>query len=380
MAWGEGAAGLLERFHAARACCDDFRTALTYQGLAKALKHFGLKLVVHAAAQLRRQTMLLAEQSRLFGWLVMAADGSRFDLPRTADNQRAFGTAGRPGSPPQLWGTVLWCLGVALPWDWRIDPADASERDHLRQMLADTPADTLFVADAGFTGYELLRAITTSHRHLLLRVGRNVKLLRGLGYQAVVDHQTVYLWPVHAQRDRHPPLVLRLIKIRGKQGRCMYLLTSVLDRAALSDQQAAVIYRLRWGVELCYRALKQTLQSRKLRSHAPPSALFEMHGLLLGLTLLGLLTVSVIMAKGGDPLRWSLAAALRLVRQAIRRPDGPMTWPAQLAAAIQDSYPRRRKVRVLWPRKKHADPPPGRPQIRRATPAEISLCQQLAVL
>ena len=376
MAWGDGSA-LVDRFIAARALWADRACAKTYQGFVKALMGQRLGIVRYAAEGLRRCLLTVAAAyQRRFGFVALAVDGSRFELARTAAHERVLGIAGKVKSCPQLWVTTLWHMGLGLPWDWRIGPAASSERDQLHAMLDATPRDTLIVADAGFTGYQLLRSILDRGRDVLLRVGRHVKLLRELGYGRQIDAQTVYLWPTFAQRDRQPPLVLRLITVRcrgPRRGR-MHLLTSVRDPTRLSDERASALYRMRWGVELCYRSLKQTLEGRKLRSHAPANALFEMHGLMLGLTLLGLISVSAIVAAGHDPLRWSVAAALRAVRDRLRSPRRPIDWPASLSHAVQDPYPRRRKVRQPWPRKKHADPPPGSPRLRRATIPEVALC------
>jgi hypothetical protein len=44
-----------------------------------------------------------------------------------------------------------------MPWSWRSGASNSSERDHFRLMLAEQkfPENTMFCADAGFTGYEL---------------------------------------------------------------------------------------------------------------------------------------------------------------------------------------------------------------------------------
>lgn len=333
------------------------------------------------AEGLRRKLLGVAgDQLRHLGFFVLAADGSRFELPRTAAHEDAFDTLGKPNDGPQLWVTMLWQMSMNLPWDWRVGGGRSSERDHLRQMLNDTPDDTLLVMDAGFTGYGLLSAIVDSGRHFLLRASKRVELLTDLGHVEQVDGQTVHLWPAYAQRDLQPPLTLRLIRLRsttGKRRRGVYLLTSVRDATRLSDQQAGKLYRQRWGVELGYRALKQTLEARKLRSHSPRQALFEIHGLILGLTLLGMMTFAAIHDVGGDAKHWSVAGALRRVRRGVRHSRRLFAWPKRLREAVKDGYVRQRKARRSWPRKKQADPPPGRPKIRKARRDETTLAQQL---
>ena len=88
----------------------------------------------------------------------------------------------KKANSPQMWLTTMFHVGTGLPWDWRTGPSDSSERDHLRQMIEALPAGALVTADAGFVGYETWKAILDSGRHLLIRVGANVRLLRKLGY------------------------------------------------------------------------------------------------------------------------------------------------------------------------------------------------------
>lgn len=386
MAWGPGSQGLVERFGLARQALEPQRQPLwasTYQGFIRAWGRLGLGPAYAAAAYLRQQIQSQAGQAwRSGSWCVLAVDGSRFELPRTAEHQRVFGSANKPRSSPQLWITTLWHLGLGLPWAWTVGRADASERQHLLQMLALCPTQSLLVADAGFSGYELLQAILDSGQHFLIRVGRQVSLLTHLGYAQLQANGTVYLWPSYAQRQSQAPLVLRLIRLpRSDDGRKrMYLLTSVTDPAALSDALAGALYRQRWGVELMYRSLKQTLEARKLRAQSPLAALLEIQGLLLGLTLLGLWQRQALTqaSAGAASQRASVAKGLKVLRQGLRRPEQERHWQRELAQAVQDSYRRRRKTRVLWPRKKAAARPPGRPRLRRARVAEVRAAAQLA--
>jgi hypothetical protein len=77
--------------------------------------------------------------------------------------------------------------------------------------------ESRFCTDAGFTGYDLWKAMIDLNQSFLIRMGSNVKLLRNLGY--VQEHQgIVYLWPARAVGEQQPPLVLRLLKLQV--GRC----------------------------------------------------------------------------------------------------------------------------------------------------------------
>ncbi len=339
----------------------------TYTGWYEAQARWldGLQPVI--AARLRRQVQDAAGRHRTReGWCAFAVDGSRVECPRTRANEQTLGCAGKQRTAPQLFLTTVWHMGTGLPWDYRLGPGTASERRHLEEMLADLPPQALLVADAGFTGYDLYRRILAAGHSFLLRVGSNVHLLRQLGTVQQEGPATVYLWP--QDHEQEPPLKLRLI-VRGEGQRRMHLVTNVLEAAALSDQAAGVLYELRWGVEVFFRSTKQTLQRRRMLSRTPAAARGELHWAVLGLWLLGLLSVTAILARAGDPLAWSAALARRRVRQAMRPPAAgrPGTLLELLGTAVQDGYQRHGSKRARnWPHKKR-EKPPGDPKIEVAT-------------
>jgi hypothetical protein len=180
-----------------------------------------------------------------------------------------------------------------------------------------------------------------------------------------------------------PPLTLRLITVHDGN-RKMHLLTDVLDAESLSDAQAQAIYARRWGIELIYRSLKQTIGRRRLRCAAPQNAAAELDWAVVGLWVLGLMSVSRIVAAGHSPCQWSVASSLRVVRRTARaaaarhprRRRGPSLAKA-LADARLDGYRRTRSKKSRhWPHKKR-EKPPGDPKARNATPAEIKLAERL---
>jgi hypothetical protein len=232
--------------------------------------------------------------------------------------------------------------------------------------------------DAGFTGYDFYQRILAARHSFLLRVGANVHLLRELGFVEDEQPNTVYLWP-EGKRDQSP-LVLRLIVL--KQGKKkMYLVTNVHDKNALSQKAAATLYEMRWGVEVFYRSTKQTLQRRRMLSHSPDMARCELTWAVLGMWLLGLMSVAGIIAKGRDPLQWSVAAARKQVRQHMRLALSNRRCPRRLteglACAVQDTYQRTgsKKARA-YPQKKK-EKPPGHPKIQLPTGEQRGAAQRL---
>jgi hypothetical protein len=405
-AWSDQAA-LTERFAAARkiavvALGLSTLTATTYQAFLKMLRAWTVLLAAVLVLALRRRMQEdLAERFLVAGYAVFGVDGSRLELPRTASNQahfaprpkrrskpkrgrpsahaaRAAAAAAKKANSPQMWLTTMWHVGTGLPWDWRLGPSDSSERGHLLQMIAALPAGALVTADAGFVGYEYWKALLDSGRQLLIRVGANVRLLKGLGY-ARERAGWVYLWPDREAARHQPPLVLRLVVAQGRR-HPVYLVTSVLEEERLSDQQIIQIYGLRWGVELFYRHFKQTFGRRKLRSHRGENAEVEAIWSFVGLWSLGLHGQVELAYDEVPASRVSVAGLLRAYRASMREyrssPEpGESLWE-RLSEAVIDGYTRSSKASRDYPRKKreHAI---GAPEIRPATKVEIEIARQI---
>ncbi len=365
------------------------RPGKSYQGFIKAQRRLGGRQVRHLKDHLRQCHRAVAGAAwERYGWVPFACDGSRVEAPRTERNQKRLGCAGRKKTGPQLFVTTLYHMGTGLPWDWHIGKGTESERDHLRLMLAKLPPGSLIVADAGFTGYALMRAMLSQGLSFLIRAGSNVSLLTKLGleWEMGSDGQVVWLWPTHQRRT--PPLKLRLIRVKrtghggkgSRGGQEMCLLSNVFDEQRLPDETAAILYGMRWGVELFYRSYKQTLGHRKLRSRSPRQARWELHWGMTALLLLGLMSVQAIVARGRDPLSLSVAAALRAVRQTLRGSGRRMNrggLSGRLGQAIKDDYRRQGSKKAHdWPHKKR-EKPPGCPKIRPATQAESRLAQEI---
>jgi hypothetical protein len=361
------AATLKERFAQGRAWLRQLAPTVplagTYQGFVKALRRRGemLSFWLRTAVKERLHDRL-ADGDLVAGWRPLAVDGTRFDCPRSRSCQKRYPLASRKKAPPQLALTSLWHLGVHCWYDGRVGPARTSERAMLRDMLDDLPDRTLLVGDAGFVGYELCAELTRRGVAFLLRVGRNIQLLTRLGL-AREDSGTVYLWP-HGHRGR-PPLRLRLVVV-GSGKRRVYLLTGVLARRQLSQTQAAEFYRRRWGVETAYRAVKQTLERRKLLSRAADLAQWELVGIFLAVWTLSVVS---LFARGGRARGrpWSPAETIRTLRRALQHAHrrGPSLRRRLARALIEPSPPGRKKTRQRWPRQK-TDPPCGAPTIKTA--------------
>jgi hypothetical protein len=416
-AWSR-ADGLKERFQEARkVAAKIFRwlpdPGKTYNGFIKQLRKWHVELQVLCIGELRvLMKQDLFGQWRMAGYVIIAGDGSRIELPRTESNEEAYspkrkkesrkkGKGKRKSSrgkrwrkrkrqseesirkkanSPQMWLTLFWHVGTGLPWAWRTGPSDSSEREHLQEMLGELPENTLITADAGFVGYEFWSAVIAAGHHFVIRAGANVRLLKKLGFTREYDN-TVYLWPDWASKKGLPPLVLRVVWVHnGKQPMC--LITNVMSKKRLSDREIAQIYKARWGVELFFRTFKQTFGRRKLRSHKGEHAQLEADWSLVGLWAVCLLAQREIANSGGSPCRLSARGAIKAIQKVMchyrNRPDEPtesLMW--MLRNALQDDYQRTSsKTARAYPTKRKRERT-GVPKVTRASKSQINVAKEV---
>ena len=151
----------------------------------------------------------------------------------------------------------------------------------------------------------------------------------------------------------------------------MYLVTSVLDRKALSDSMFKRLYPLRWGVELQFRALKQTFGLGKLRSRNSDHALAELNWSIVALTMIQLFALKEQAELEIPPAQSSVGEALRAIQYAMRHwyeaDSGANSFRARLADATTDQYNRTTKKAARYQANYKDKPSAGKPIVRSAT-------------
>lgn len=402
--------------------CNELRlekTAKSYTSMMNALDRYGEVF----ASRLRQRFQTLAKEIggrhwKTGGWVAIAFDGSRVTAPRTVSNERALCAANygqgkrakygkkkskgmrrkrnkqNPPHPqaPQAWITMLWHMGLRLPWTWRLGPSNSSERDHVKEILTaeEFPKRTLFCGDAGFTGYQLWSLITTQDHHFLVRVGGNVNLLSEHADVKKLGDGIVLCWPKGQMDAGRPPLRLRLVRVKvGKT--LMWMLTSVLDPKQLTHKQIVKLYQMRWGIEVEYRGLKQTIDKHALRCRNAARLLVELNWSLYGMAVAELLALREQIAAAADdgetaydPKHRSLANTMRVLRKCMRnlhkRPSPTEGLACALSQALVQRYKnvanKRSRYRPKNPDKKEL----GEPTIRKLNAAERKELAQHASL
>jgi hypothetical protein len=383
----------------------------TYQGLMRALVRWTDQLLPCLWSVLhQRMQEISGKVWSVGGWVPIAFDGSRSTAPRTESNEQAL-CAPNYGSgktakyrkkkskgmrrkkneknkaqpqEPQAWITLLWHMCLRLPWMWKLGPSNASERAHVMEMLGEGefPENTLFCGDAGFVGYPLWAQIAERGLSFLVRVGANVTLLTERT-DCLIRRQgnLVLCWPLAVQKKNLPPLRLRLVRVKiGRQW--MWMLTNVLQRARLSSEQIVKFYKMRWGIEIEFRGLKQTLDRKKLRCRNSQRLFAELNWSLLAMAIGELLALKeqLALSKSNaripppDPKNRSLANTIRAIRYCLLHlkdtPEPGADLKSRLRRAVTDSYIRTSSKRARYRPPNPDKRPLGDPTIRKLTASE----------
>lgn len=359
-----------ERFETAKAFCvaclpKRRRPGQTVQGFQMALRKLPMRVLRVLAAGIRLiLTARLAKRWYDDGFIVIGCDGSRVDGTHSAELEQHLGQAGKAGSAPSLWVTALVHLRLGVPWAWRLGKGTASERSHLLQMLPLLPAAALLVTDAGYFGFEFCGQLLAARVNFLLRMSSNVTLYTMAQVRLERYREgLVYCWPRKAQQKGQPPLLLRLIRIRGQKRKYdVWLLTSVLESQRLSAVTAAKFYRWRWENEGQFRAYKRTLAKMKFVSRTVRLVHREAEGSMLALQLMlaqGTLAMPAA-AAGSAPEVCSPRQVLLAIRQELygllRR--GHAKYYERLQQAKRERRVRTSaKAKRPWPRRTPHKPP-----------------------
>lgn len=371
----------------------------TYQGMMNALVRWTNRFVVILVNRLQLcMKEIGGDYYCVLGYVPIAFDGSRVTVPRTAANEKEFCAKNygngeyakatkRKGTKvtrnkrskahpqePQIWITMLWHMGLRLPWCWKLGPSDSSERTHVMDLVENQrfPKNTLFCGDAGFVGYPIWQKIIASGYDFVVRVGANVSLLAESHHYNMETGGIVLCWPKDT-RAKGEPLRLRLVQVKVGTAK-VWLLTSVLSEQKLTKVQMVAFYKMRWGIEVEYRGLKRTLCCAKMCCLNPLRSLVELNWDILAMAISELLaTREQLRINNGNkkrtdaawtPKRRSLATTMRVIRKAIEKPESKMRAESGLSRllgnAVTDKYIRKasKQARHLpRPNKKPLKPP-----------------------
>lgn len=273
-------------------------------------------------------------------------------------------------------------------------PSNSSERAHVCEMLEQEkfPENTLFCADAGFVGYDFWKWILDQGHDFVVRAGGNVSLLcQNIDFERRHDG-TVFCWP-RGKQAKQPPLRLRLVQIKVGNAE-MYLLTSVLDSKRLTRKTMGELYAMRWGIEVEFRGLKQTLKKSKLRCRNAQRLYAELSWSIMAMAVAELLALKEQIAasespetsspgtddRSYQPRDLSLANTMRAIYECLNNLDEVVAdddgFHNRLRRAVTDRYVRKAKKAARYRPKNPDMKNLGNPNIRKLNLDEIKKMKQ----
>ena len=204
---------------------------------------------------------------------------------------------------PQAWITLLWHMGLAFALDVAAGSVEFQRTGarHGDDRFRKIPEEHAVLRRCGLRGISAVvrhcarrRSLSGPRRRQREFAGRE----RGL---PTAENGLVLCWP-KAMQGKQPPLRLRLVKVRIGKAQ-VYLLTSVLDPAKLTIKQMLKFYKLRWGIEVEFRGLKQTLDRGKLRCRNDQRLLAELNWSIMAMAVVELFALKEQLAKQADRSR-----------------------------------------------------------------------------
>jgi hypothetical protein len=177
------------------------------------------------------------------------------------------------------------------------------------------------------------------------------------------------------------PLRLRLVRIKiGKTK--MWMLTSVLDAKKLRKKEIIRYYKMRWGIEVEFRGLKQTIDKHTLRCRNSDRVLLELDWSIRGMAVAELIALREQISKqpstdeelAYDTKDRSLANTMRALRKCMRNlhkyagPNDGLLF--ELSCALVQQYDNRTNKRARYRPKNSDKKPLGDPTIRKLNAEE----------
>jgi Insertion element 4 transposase N-terminal/Transposase DDE domain len=305
--------------------------------LCHARARIGARPLVALFKQVCRPLATRATPGAFLGhWRLMALDGTKWNVPDTPANERAFGrpTASRGTSAwPQAQVVALSECGTHAVCDAGVWPHDVSEDVAARRLLRSVSPGMLVTGDRGLHRFDLVVATRARRAHVLGRLPANVapEVVRTLRDGT----QLVRLRPSDRRRRASEQVLVRLITYtlddpgRPGHGEVHRLITSLLNPRVAPATALVEAYHARWEEELAFDEVETHQRPpQPLRSQTPVGVIQEIYGLLLAHYVVRAVMVEAA-ATAPTPLpptRLSFLTTLRLIQTTL--PEFQRTAPA----------------------------------------------------
>lgn len=264
--------------------------------------------------------------------LLVAMDGSKFDVADTDENTSyfgkqkygGFGGVKGEGTFPLMRFVSLIEVGTHVIFETIYSKFSTGELTLAKMILEKVKPNMLVLADRLFFTYETWKIGVARGTDLLWRIKKNskLKILENLPDGSFLAK----IYP--SERDWKKDvngIKVRLIEYRIKGKDEIYrLITTMLDHNEAPAEELAALYSERWTVETVYDELKIHMREKRviLKSKTPELVIQEFYGLLLAhYAIRGVMHEAALQAKL-PPDRLSLIHSVRVVRRKLKTFSG----------------------------------------------------------
>lgn len=194
------------------------------------------------------------------GFRVIAADGTKLQIPDTKENREQFGTAGnKNGVVSMSAASILYDVLNDLILDAEITGVNSAERANLIKMITRTNVTSsdqpkLIILDRGYPSRKLYHFLEDNNYKYIMRSSMSYNTPKAVRNANESDSVVTDV------KDK--TLKQRVIKITLPSGEVETLITNLFDHS-LTLEDFSYLYQLRWPVETKYNEIKHKYKVEK---------------------------------------------------------------------------------------------------------------------
>jgi hypothetical protein len=195
-------------------------------------------------------------------YILMAADGSKIQLPTDEILCLEFGTVGRNNTAPTAQASHIYDVLNGIIVDALLAPISNDERSLVIEQLTHLSkkpyfSKVLFLADRGYPSFDLIKHCESINLSYLMRVKKK--------FNAEIDRLPLGCNHIVTLEQGDEKITLRVAKFRLDKGEVETLITNLFDKH-LKKRDFKDLYNKRWGIETQYGSLKNKIEIENFSS------------------------------------------------------------------------------------------------------------------
>lgn len=204
----------------------------------------------------------------LYGFRILAVDGSKISLPFTEELKESFGVTKNQHKTEvvQAISSVLYDVLNRIALDAVLDNVNSSERELALKHKPYWKKNDLIIYDRGYPSYDFINEHITAGVDVLARVRKNQNTAV-IGFVNSKKRTTIVDILPHKEQDftgkqydRKTTIKVRLVRVDLPSGEVEILMTTLLDSQIYPSSMFKELYFQRWGIETFYDELKNKLK------------------------------------------------------------------------------------------------------------------------